>query len=97
KVISMDEPTAALADHEVTLLYRIIRGLSERGIAILYVSHRLREVFDLCSTITVLKDGHLVGSWPASELDERELVRRMVGRELSSFFPDRDAGSEVGD
>ncbi|GAA1418404.1 sugar ABC transporter ATP-binding protein [Agrococcus citreus] len=97
KVISMDEPTAALADHEVTLLYRIIRGLTDRGIAILYVSHRLREVFDLCSTITVLKDGHLVGSWPASELDERELVRRMVGRELSSFFPDRDADSAVGE
>nr|WP_318279202.1 sugar ABC transporter ATP-binding protein [Agrococcus baldri] len=97
KVISMDEPTAALADHEVALLARIIRSLTERGIAILYVSHRLREVFELCTTITVLKDGALVGSWPAEELDERSLVRRMVGRELSAFYPDAAPGSAPGE
>ncbi len=97
KVISMDEPTAALADHEVALLTRIIAGLTERGIAILYVSHRLREVFDLCTTITVLKDGALVGTWPAEELDERSLVRHMVGRELSAFFPDPAPGTAPGD
>lgn len=97
RVISMDEPTAALADHEVSLLYRIIERLTERGIAILYVSHRLREIFDLCTTITVLKDGTHVGTWPAAELDERGLVRRMVGRELSAFFPDRPEGAELGE
>ncbi|SFS18739.1 monosaccharide ABC transporter ATP-binding protein, CUT2 family [Agrococcus baldri] len=96
-VISMDEPTAALADHEVALLARIIAGLTDRGIAILYVSHRLREVFDLCTTITVLKDGALVGTWPAEELDERTLVRQMVGRELSAFFPDATPGTEPGE
>ena len=53
----MDEPTAALADHEVELLYGIIERLTARGVAILYVSHRLKEIFDLCDTITVLKDG----------------------------------------
>ena len=66
RIISMDEPTAALADHEVGLLYAIIRRLTDRGVAILYVSHRLKEIFDLCDTITVLKDGALVDSRPAS-------------------------------
>ena len=60
RIISMDEPTAALADNEVELLYRIVRRLGERGVAVLYVSHRLKEIFDLCDRITVLKDGALV-------------------------------------
>jgi ABC-type sugar transport system ATPase subunit len=97
RVISMDEPTAALADHEVELLYGIIRRLTQRGVAILYVSHRLREIFDLCDRITVLKDGELVTTVAASELDEDELVRLMVGRPLSSFFPERLDGTVVGD
>ena len=84
----MDEPTAALADHEVELLYTIIARLTARGVAILYVSHRLKEIFDLCDTITVLKDGRQVATRPAAELDDAELVRLMVGRSISSFFPD---------
>ena len=97
KLISMDEPTAALADHEVELLGGIIRRLRDRGVAILYVSHRLREIFDLCDEITVLKDGAVVSSGPASELDGEELVRRMVGRSIATFFPPRAEGTEVGD
>ena len=88
----MDEPTAALADHEVELLYAIIRGLTARGVAILYVSHRLKEIFDLCDTITVLKDGRQVATRPAAELDDAALVRLMVGRSMSSFFPDAARG-----
>jgi ribose transport system ATP-binding protein len=87
RVISMDEPTAALADHEVELLYSIIGHLKERGVAVLYVSHRLREIFKLCDRITVLKDGALVSTRPAAQLSEQELVRLMVGRPLSAFFP----------
>jgi ribose transport system ATP-binding protein len=97
RVIQMDEPTAALADHEVELLYSIVRRLSERGVAIIYVSHRLREIFDLCDTITVLKDGALVSSGPASELDTDELVRRMVGRPISAYYPEAEPGTVVGD
>ncbi len=97
KVISMDEPTAALADHEVELLYGIIDRLKQRGVAILYVSHRLKEIFDLCDTITVLKDGALVSSGPASDLTTDELVRRMVGRSISTFFPPAVEGTAVGD
>ncbi len=97
KVISMDEPTAALSDNEVELLYGIIERLKARGVAILYVSHRLKEIFDLCDTITVLKDGALVSSGPAADLTTDELVRRMVGRSIAAYFPARLDGTEVGD
>lgn len=97
RVISMDEPTASLAGNEVELLYEIVRRLAARGVAVLYVSHRLTEVFDLCDTITVLKDGALVSSGPASELDTPELIRRMVGRSISTFFPPVIAGTEFGE
>ncbi|WP_144672814.1 sugar ABC transporter ATP-binding protein [Arthrobacter sp. U41] len=89
RIISMDEPTAALAGAEVELLYQIVARLRERGTAVLYVSHRLREVFDLCDVITVLKDGKVVSTQPAAELDDARLVRLMVGRPISAFFPDK--------
>jgi ribose transport system ATP-binding protein len=97
RIISMDEPTAALAEHEVELLYRIIERLTGRGVAILYVSHRLEEIFALCDTITVLKDGRQVVTAPADELDEATLVRHMVGRSFASFFPDPEPGTEPGE
>ena len=97
RVIQMDEPTAALADHEVELLYSIIGRLTERGVAILYVSHRLKEIFDLCQTITILKDGQHVTTQPTADLTEAALVRLMVGRPLTSYFPDKAPGTEAGD
>ncbi|USQ77395.1 sugar ABC transporter ATP-binding protein [Ornithinimicrobium cryptoxanthini] len=96
RIIQMDEPTAALADHEVALLYGMVRRLQERGVAVLYVSHRLTELFDLCETITVLKDGRHVATRPADELDEATLVRMMVGREMSAFFPNPVPGTALG-
>lgn len=95
RIISMDEPTAALAGPEVDLLYTIIERLRERGTAILYVSHRLREIFDLCDTITVLKDGRIVDTRPAAGLDDSALVRMMVGRPMSAYFPDKLPEDEV--
>jgi ABC-type sugar transport system ATPase subunit len=97
RIISMDEPTAALAEHEVELLYAIIVNLTARGVAILYVSHRLKEIFRLCDTVTVLKDGRQVTTQPASTLDDNELVRLMVGRSISSFFPSAVEGTVVGE
>ncbi|WP_435744503.1 sugar ABC transporter ATP-binding protein [Nocardioides sp. SYSU DS0663] len=97
RVIQMDEPTAALAEHEVELLYAVIRRLTARGVAIIYVSHRLKEIFDLCEVITVLKDGEQVATRPAADLDDAELVRLMVGRSISSFFPQPRPGTEVGE
>lgn len=97
RVISMDEPTAALSDNEVELLYAIIDRLKARGVAILYVSHRLKEIFDLCDTITVLKDGALVSSGPSSDMSTNELVRLMVGRSISAYFPAPLEGTSSGD
>ncbi|NLG19976.1 MAG: sugar ABC transporter ATP-binding protein [Actinomycetales bacterium] len=96
RIIQMDEPTAALAEHEVALLYGMVRRLQERGVAVLYVSHRLPELFELCETITVLKDGRHVATRPTTELDEATLVRMMVGRPMSAFFPDPVPGTEPG-
>ncbi|WDF33628.1 sugar ABC transporter ATP-binding protein [Arthrobacter agilis] len=96
RIISMDEPTAALAGAEVELLYGIIDRLKERGTSILYVSHRLREIFDLCDTVTVLKDGRVVASAPAREFDDASLVRAMVGRPISAYFPDALQGTAAG-
>ncbi|MBY8870301.1 sugar ABC transporter ATP-binding protein [Micromonospora sp. PLK6-60] len=89
RLLIMDEPTAALADHEVELLYRLVRRLQEQGIGVLYVSHRLTEVFDLSSRITVLKDGRRVDTLRTTDTTAEELVRLMVGRELSSYYPQR--------
>ena len=96
RVISMDEPTAALSDREVELLYAIIRRLTSRGVAVIYVSHRLKEIFDLCDRVTILKDGALVSTDEKSALTTDELVRRMVGRSIQSYFPDAVAGTDVG-
>ncbi|MCR2783818.1 MULTISPECIES: sugar ABC transporter ATP-binding protein [unclassified Microbacterium] len=96
RVISMDEPTAALSDHEVELLYAIIRKLTSRGVAVIYVSHRLKEIFDLCGRITILKDGALVSTDATADLTTGELVRRMVGRPIQAYFPGPVAGTERG-
>ncbi|MGM1016901.1 MAG: sugar ABC transporter ATP-binding protein [Actinomycetota bacterium] len=97
RVISMDEPTAALSDREVELLYAIIRTLTARGVAVIYVSHRLKEIFDLCDRITILKDGSLVSTDETASLTTDELVRRMVGRSIQSYFPDPIEGTTVGE
>ncbi|MFV0320117.1 MAG: sugar ABC transporter ATP-binding protein [Microbacterium sp.] len=97
RVISMDEPTAALSDREVELLYAIIRTLTARGVAVIYVSHRLKEIFDLCDTITILKDGALVSTDARADLTSEEMVRRMVGRPIHAYFPEPRPGTVVGD
>jgi ribose transport system ATP-binding protein len=96
RVLIMDEPTASLADHEVELLYNLVRRLTGRGIGILYVSHRLAEVFDLASRITVLKDGRKVTTLTTVDATPEQLVRHMVGRELASYYPARATAEEVG-
>jgi ABC-type sugar transport system ATPase subunit len=97
RIISMDEPTAALADQEVALLYELVGRLRDRGVAILYVSHRLQEIYDLADTITVLKDGNHVLTAPAAEVSADRLVRTMVGRDFAGFFPDKAAGVVPGE
>ncbi|MDG4822699.1 sugar ABC transporter ATP-binding protein [Asanoa sp. WMMD1127] len=93
RILIMDEPTAALADHEVELLYALVRRLQARGIGILYVSHRLAEVFDLSDRITVLKDGRRVTTLRTADATPEALVRHMVGRELASYYPPKTDGA----
>ncbi len=83
KLFVLDEPTAPLTPAEVARLYRVVRELKARGVALLYISHRLQEVFDLCERVVVLRDGREVFRGAVAGLTRRELVRHMVGRELA--------------
>ncbi|MCX6091171.1 MAG: sugar ABC transporter ATP-binding protein [Candidatus Atribacteria bacterium] len=86
-VVIMDEPTASLSESEVVTLFNIIRELQKKGVTIIYISHRLEEIFKIADRATVLKDGRSMGTYPVSELDREKLVRLMVGRTLSETFP----------
>ncbi|MBS0373010.1 MAG: sugar ABC transporter ATP-binding protein [Proteobacteria bacterium] len=86
RILILDEPTAALAEHEVEVLLGILRELKSRGIACIYISHRLGEVLAIADRITVLRDGATVAGFDAAGVREDELVRHMVGRELGSLY-----------
>ena len=88
ELIVMDEPTAALSDAEVQRLFEVISQLRESGITVIYVSHRMQEIFDIADRVTVLKDGANVGTLNVLETDEQEIIKMMVGRELSQLFPE---------
>ncbi len=89
KILILDEPTAALAEHEVLILLDILRDLRQRGIASIYISHKLDEVFGIADRITVLRDGSTVGTSNAADTSKAEVIRHMVGRELGDLFPRR--------
>ena len=80
RLLIMDEPTAPLTNREVGFLYQVVARLKARGVTIIYTSHRLREIFDLCDRVTVLRDGDLVATLDTAATTEAELVRLMVGR-----------------
>jgi len=86
-VIVMDEPTAALSSKEVDRLFSVARNLRDQGCAVVFVSHRLDEVFALCDRITIMRDGSTVSTALTSELDEPQVIRAMVGRDVSELFP----------
>jgi D-xylose transport system ATP-binding protein len=89
KILILDEPTAALAEHEVLILLDILRDLRQRGIASVYISHKLDEVFGIADRITVLRDGSTVGTKNAADTSKAEVIRQMVGREIGDLFPRR--------
>jgi ABC-type sugar transport system ATPase subunit len=93
-IIVMDEPTSSLTEAEAQRLFAAVRQLRERGLAIVYISHRLEEVVDLADDISILRDGKVVHSAPAAELNIPSIVHHMVGRELNEFFPAKSA--EIG-
>lgn len=95
KVLVLDEPTAVLTVKEIQKLFKLLKKLKADGVSIIYISHRLEEIFELCDTITVMKDGAFVDCIPADSIDKEGLIRKMVGRDLNQMFPDRHA--EIGE
>ncbi len=95
RLLIMDEPTAALSPHEVDKLFATVRRLRERGVAIVFVSHRLEEVSAIADAVSVLRDGRHIATRPAAELSHGEIIRLMVGRSLDALFPKEEA--EIGD
>src|SRR5690554_5920156 len=86
RVLIMDEPTASLSVHEVQQLFEQIRTLRDEGVAVLFISHRLEEIFEIADTVTILRDGKLISSAPTSEVTTESAIRDMVGRDMESFF-----------
>ncbi|HLR40283.1 MAG TPA: sugar ABC transporter ATP-binding protein, partial [Virgibacillus sp.] len=95
KLIVMDEPTAALTDREIESLFKVIDSLKAQGVSIIYISHRMEEIFHICDRITILRDGQYIGTENIAETSFEEIVKMMVGRELGEQFPERDHA--VGD
>jgi methyl-galactoside transport system ATP-binding protein len=89
KIIIMDEPTSSLTEHEVEHLFRIIQDLKGRGVAVIYISHKIEEILKISDEVTIMRDGKRVGTWPAAELSEDVIIKRMVGRDLTHRFPER--------
>ncbi|MGH2761246.1 MAG: sugar ABC transporter ATP-binding protein [Thermoleophilaceae bacterium] len=90
RVLVMDEPTATLTEREIEELFAVIGDLTSRGIAVVYISHRLDEIFRIADRVTVMRDGRVVATRPVAELDEAELVRLMVGRKIEDLYPKPD-------
>ncbi len=89
RIVIMDEPTASLTQSEQQLLFGVVRNLRAAGVGVIYISHRLEEIFALADRVTVLRDGESVGTRPIGELNEAELIRLMIGREMAHIYPDR--------
>ncbi|GAA0414137.1 sugar ABC transporter ATP-binding protein [Virgibacillus sp. AGTR] len=89
EMIIMDEPTAALTEREIERLFHVIQKLKNQGVSIIYISHRMEEIFDICDRITVLRDGQTIGTKLIADTSFTDIVRMMVGRELGDRFPER--------
>jgi len=97
KVIIFDEPTSSLSDNEVEALFRIMNDLRDKGVAMVYISHKMDEIKRIADDITVMRDGTYVGTWPAAEMTTDQIITKMVGRELTNVYPPREnkPGDEV--
>ncbi len=89
KVIVMDEPTSSLTGNEVEQLFKIIRDLKKRGVAIIYISHKMEEILEISDEVTIMRDGRKIGTWPAAEMTTDMIIAKMVGRDLTQRFPER--------
>ena len=95
KILIFDEPTSSLTDREAEKLFEIISGLKEKGISIMYISHRMSEIFSICDRVTVLRDGVRVDTLNVADTTPEKVVNMMVGREITQIFPDKD--SQLGE
>lgn len=95
KIIVMDEPTSALSSEEVQRLFKIIRALKEQNLAIVYISHHLAEIFEIADTITVMRDGRKIKTYPVSETTNEQLIQDMVGKSVKEFYANKE--SHVGE
>jgi ABC-type sugar transport system ATPase subunit len=96
RLLILDEPTAVIAGREVALLFERLRRLRESGVCVLFISHRLDEVFALCDRVTILKDGRLIGTHDTGDVTRERLISLMVGRDLGEMFPPRRAATKIG-
>ena len=90
KVVIFDEPTSSLSDNEVEALFRIMNDLRDKGVAMVYISHKMDEIKRIADDITVMRDGTYVGTWPANELTTDQIIAKMVGRELTNVYPQKE-------
>ncbi|MCC8105666.1 MAG: sugar ABC transporter ATP-binding protein [Clostridiales bacterium] len=90
KVLIMDEPSASIPMAEVENMFRIVRRLKEKGVSVIYISHRLEELFELCDRVTVFRDGQYVVTRNVADITKKDLIKYMIGRELTEKFPERN-------
>lgn len=90
KVVIFDEPTSSLSDNEVEALFRIMNDLRDKGVTMVYISHKMDEIKRIADDITIMRDGTYIGTWPASEMTTDQIIAKMVGRELTNVYPPRE-------
>ena len=90
KVVIFDEPTSSLSDNEVEALFRIMNDLRDKGVTMVYISHKMDEIFQLSDYITIMRDGTYVGTWRAEDMTTDDIIAKMVGRELTNVYPPRE-------
>ena len=95
RVVIFDEPTSSLSDNAVEALFRIMNDLRDKGVAMVYISHKMDEIKRIADDITIMRDGTYVGTWPAAEMSTDQIIAKMVGRELTNVYPPR--GNEPGE
>ncbi len=97
RVLVLDEPTAVMTNKEVEQLFRILYSLRDKGVAIIYISHHLNEIFEICNRITVMRDGAFVDTVNTADITEKRLTAMMIGRDLSTYYPERNSriGEEI--
>lgn len=93
-IIIMDEPTSALTNHEIELLYNIVRKLAKQGKAIIFISHKLEEIFDICQRVTILRDGNYIATENCSDVDTEKLITMIVGRKQNRVYEKKNYSSE---